>query len=124
MVELQDEVDVVTAEAEDVRSDLVGLSDMVADSVAMTPLTPAQPVPETGEAQDQPHRGKRARGILIMRPDGQSMLVVRGPQRAGAGLHLPGVVVGPGAPNQERRRVHGGRGRLRVGAVCWETWQA
>ncbi len=78
VVQLQGEVDVMTAEAEDVRSDLVGLSDMVADSVAMTPLTPAQPVAQTEEAQDQPHRGKRVRGILITRPDGQSMLVVRG----------------------------------------------
>lgn len=81
VVQLQDEVEVVTAEAEDVRSDLVGLSDMVADSVAMTALTPAQPVPETEEApkeQEQPHLGKRVRGILITRPDGQSMLVVRG----------------------------------------------
>ena len=81
VVQLQDEVDVVMAEAEDVRSDLVGLSDMVADSVAMTPLTPAQPVAQTEEApkeQDQPHPGKRVRGILITRPDGQSMLVVRG----------------------------------------------
>ncbi len=81
VVQLQGEVDVVTAEAEDVRSDLVGLSDMVADSVAMTALTPAQPVPETEEApkeQEQPHLGKRVRGILITRPDGQSMLVVRG----------------------------------------------
>ncbi|MDE2836844.1 MAG: anti-sigma factor [Chloroflexota bacterium] len=94
VAQLQDEVDVVTAEAEDVRSDLVGLSDMVADSVAMTPLTPAQPVEQPGPpdaAADGPsadnqatEKGNRrygsrhARGILITRPDGQSMLVVRG----------------------------------------------
>ena len=81
VVQLQGEVDVVTAEAEDVRSDLVGLSDMVADSVAMTALTPAQPVSETEEApkeQEVRYHSKRARGILISRPDGQSLLVVRG----------------------------------------------
>lgn len=81
VVQLQDEVEVMTAEAEGVRSDLVGLSDMVADSVAMTPLTPAQPVAQTEEApeeQERPHPGKHVRGILITRPDGQSMLVVRG----------------------------------------------
>ena len=82
VVQLQDEVEVVTAEAEDVRSDLVGLSDMVADSVAMTPLTPAQPV-EQAEAPQEPeqqvrHSARHARGILITRPDGQSMLVVKG----------------------------------------------
>ena len=81
VVQLQDEVEVMTAEAEGVRSNLVGLSDMVADSVAMTPLTPAQPVAQTEEApeeQGRPHSGKHVRGILITRPDGQSMLVVRG----------------------------------------------
>ena len=94
VVQLQGEVDVVTAEAEDVRSDLVGLSDMVADSVAMTALTPAQPVSETespddgaddtsaqtesSKEQDFRYHSKRARGILISRPDGQSLLVVRG----------------------------------------------
>ena len=81
VVQLQGEVDVVTAEAEDVRSDLVGLSDMVADSVAMTALTPAQPVSETEEApkeQEARYGARHARGILITRPDGQSMLVVRG----------------------------------------------
>jgi hypothetical protein len=90
VVQLQGEVDVVTAEAEGVRRDLVGLSDMVADSVAMTALTPAQPVSETespdaasagtksSKEQDSRYHSKRARGILITRPDGQSLLVVRG----------------------------------------------
>ncbi len=98
VVQLQDEVEVVTAEAEGVRSDLMGLSDMVADSVAMTALTPAQPVsadtePEkpSGRSQwtaqdDRRYHAKQARGILITRPDGQSLLVVRGLQALEPGL--------------------------------------
>ena len=81
VVQLEDEVEVVTAEAEGVRSDLMGLTDLVADSVAMTPLTPAQPVEQTEEApkeREVRYGARHARGILITRPDGQSMLVVRG----------------------------------------------
>ena len=94
VVQLQDEVEVVTAEAEGVRSDLVGLTDHVADSVAMTELTPAQPIAQSDAADKQPddssegeqlseeqgfrYQAGKARGILITRPDGQSMLVVRG----------------------------------------------
>ena len=94
VVQLQDEVEVVTAEAAGARSELVGLSNMVADSVAMTPLTPAQPtaqpeseadshdesfigIPWTA-GNDRRYRPRLAHGILITRPDGQSMLVVRG----------------------------------------------
>lgn len=85
---LQTEVDVVTAEAETVRNDLVGLSDMVAEGVATAALTPAEPVaqpdpPDAGhersfEGGEPLRHSGRARGILITRPDGQSMLVVRG----------------------------------------------
>lgn len=94
VVQLQDEVDVVTAEAEGARSNLVGLSDMVADSVAMTALTPAQRIEQSGapeegaddaggvskwsEREDAWFHGRKARGILITRPDGESMLLVRG----------------------------------------------
>ena len=94
VVQLQDEVEVVTAEAEGVRSDLVGLTDHVADSVAMTELTPAQPIAQSDAADAQlddssggeqssekqgfRYQAGKARGILITRPDGQSMLVVRG----------------------------------------------
>ena len=81
VVQLEDEVEVVTAEAEGVRSDLMGLTDLVADSVAMTALTPAQPVEQTEEARKERearYGARHARGILITRPDGQSMLVVRG----------------------------------------------
>lgn len=98
VTQLQDEVDVVTAEAEGVRSDLVGLSDMVADSVAMTELTPAQPAsldaePDDASSGTRPatedegryHRGQ-ARGILITRPDGHSMLVVKGLRALEPGL--------------------------------------
>lgn len=93
VTQLQDEVDVVTAEAQDVRSDLVGLSDMVADSVGMTELTPAQSAPadmepeEERAAQDeQRHHPPQARGILITRPDGHSMLVVKGLRALEPGL--------------------------------------
>ena len=89
VVQLQGEVDVVTAEAEGVRSDLMGLSDMVADSVAMTPLTPAQPIAQTEEApkeQEVRYGARHARGILITRPDGQSMLVVKGLRTLEPGL--------------------------------------
>ena len=37
---------------------------------------------------------------------------------AGARFHLPRMVVGRGASHEERRRVHGGRRRLRVGAAA------
>lgn len=94
VTQLQGEVDVVTAEAEGARSDLVGLTDLVADNVAMTQLTPAQPIaqPEStagspddssgggewSEEQDILYHARNARGILITRPDGQGVLVVRG----------------------------------------------
>ncbi len=80
VVQLQGEVDVVTAEAEGVRNDLMGLTDLVAESAAMTPLTPAQPTrqAEAPEEQQVRHSGRHARGILITRPDGRSMLVVKG----------------------------------------------
>ena len=96
VAELQDEVDVVTAEAEGTRSELVGLTDRVAESVAMTPLTPAQPIAESvppagsgqdgssggngssAQGEDKPPYGGHARGILIRGPDGESMLVAMG----------------------------------------------
>ena len=81
VVQLQGEVEVMTAEAEVVRSDLMGLTDHVADSVAMTALTPAQPIAQAEAApkeQEVRHSARHARGILITRPDGQSMLVVKG----------------------------------------------
>ena len=104
VAELQDEVDVVTAEAEGTRSDLVGLTELVAESVAMTPLTPAQTVAESdapadsgqdgpsgdrkssAQGKDKSSQGGHARGILITRPDGQSMLVVRGLRALEPGL--------------------------------------
>ena len=92
VTQLQDEVDVVTAEAEDMRSDLVGLSDMVADSVGMTELTPAQPAsadvkPDEERAEgERRHQARQARGILITRPDGHSMLVVKGLRTLEPGL--------------------------------------
>lgn len=93
VTQLQGEVEVVTAEAEGVRSDLVGLSDMVADSVGMTELSPAQPVSSDAgtdgrqTADDGGSQGDgAARGILITRPDGQSMLVVKGLQALEPGL--------------------------------------
>ena len=91
VVQLQDEVDVVTAEADGVRSDLAGLTDLVAEGVPMTRLTPAQPIvqddsptdddsggSEWSEEQDIRYHARYARGILITRPDGQSTLVVKG----------------------------------------------
>ncbi len=81
VVQLEGEVEVMTAEAEGVRDNLMGLTDHVADSVAMTALTPAQPVEQTEEAPEERevrYGARHARGILITRPDGQSMLVVRG----------------------------------------------
>ena len=81
VVQLQDEVEVMTAEAEGARDDLMGLTDHVADSVAMTALTPAQPVAQAEEASKERevrYGARHAQGILITRPDGQSMLVVRG----------------------------------------------
>ncbi|MCY4583655.1 MAG: anti-sigma factor [Chloroflexi bacterium] len=93
VTQLQGEVDVVMAEAEDVRSDLVGLSDMVADSVGMTELTPArsassdaEPEEEATAKDDRRYHAGQARGILITRPDGHSMLVVKGLRALEPGL--------------------------------------
>ena len=94
VMQLQGEVDVVTAEAEGARNELMGFSDFVSENVAMTRLTPAQPIPQSEPAPSPPddssrgsqwseredilYHAKHARGILITRPDGQSMLVVKG----------------------------------------------
>ena len=93
VVQLQDEVEVVTAEAEGTRDELVGLSDLVSDNVALTRLRPAEPIEEDGLAagdvsglggpsnQDKSRKDKPARGFHVTGPDGDSMLVAMGLQQ-------------------------------------------
>ena len=121
VAELQDEVDVVTAEAEGTRSELMGLTDRVAESVAMTPLTPAQPIAESvppagsgqdgspsdngssAQGEDEPPYGGHPPGHPDKGTGRRKHARGDGPALAGAGLHLPGVVVGRRAPYEEPR---------------------
>ena len=93
VAQLEDEVEVASAEAQGARSELAGLSDMVVEGAPVAHLLPAQGELASADAQEPlaggpgiqfdqgalpPHHARRMRGVLITRTDGQSMLVVRG----------------------------------------------